>query len=109
MVVKRAIRGQGVAAETPSKVKLPEPKSFAGTRSAKDLENVLWDMEPYFKAAHISEGEKVTITSMYLTGDAKLWWRTQMDNDETDSGRAKIELWETLKELKDQFLPCKTA
>ncbi|GAV69563.1 hypothetical protein CFOL_v3_13064, partial [Cephalotus follicularis] len=94
MVVKRAIRGQGVAAETPSKVKLSEPKSFAGTRSAKDLENFLWDMEQYFKAARIPEGEKVTITSMYLTGDAKLWWRTRMDDGETDSGRAKIELWE---------------
>ncbi|GAV92049.1 hypothetical protein CFOL_v3_35433 [Cephalotus follicularis] len=110
MVMKRAIRGQGVAAETPSKVKFPEPKSFAGTRSAKDLENFLWDMEQYFKAARIPEGEKVTITSMYLTEDAKLWWRTGMDDDENDSGRAKIELWETLKkELKDQFLPCNTA
>lgn len=25
--------------------------------------------------------EQVNITSMYLTGDAKLWWRTRLDDD----------------------------
>jgi hypothetical protein len=29
-------------------------------------------MEQYFKAVHADEEEKVTISSMYLTGDAKL-------------------------------------
>lgn len=58
---------------------VPDPKSFSGTRNAKDLENFLWDMEEYFKAARVPEGEKVRITSMYLTGDAnKLWWRRRM-------------------------------
>ena len=74
------------------------------------LENFLWDMEEYFKAACAPEGEKVRITSMYLTGDAnKLWWRRRMEDD-AYAGRPKIERWEVLKkELKDQFLPCKTA
>lgn len=67
-------------------------------------------MEEYFKAARVPEGEKVRITSMYLTGDAnKLWWRRRMEDD-AYAGRPTIERWEVLKkELKDQFLPCKTA
>ncbi|KAL0364745.1 UNVERIFIED_CONTAM: hypothetical protein Sangu_0572100 [Sesamum angustifolium] len=64
-----------------SKVKVPDPKPFGGARSAKELENFLWDMETYFQAARIPEAEKVSITSMYLTGDAKLWWRTRLSDD----------------------------
>ena len=55
-----------------TKVKVPEPKLFNGVRSAKDLENFLWDMEQYFKATRVLDQEMVTITSMYLSGDAKL-------------------------------------
>ena len=54
--------------------------------NAKELENFLWDMEQFFKVAHIPDGEKVSITSMYLTGDAKLRWRTRMEDD-AESGR----------------------
>ncbi|KAK4394404.1 hypothetical protein Sango_1911200 [Sesamum angolense] len=86
-----------------SKVKVPDPKPFDGARSAKELENFLWDMETYFQAARIPEAEKVSITSMYLTGDAKLWWRTRLFDD-TRANRDKIETWDVLKkELKDQL------
>ncbi|OIT32333.1 hypothetical protein A4A49_63357 [Nicotiana attenuata] len=34
-----------------TKVEIPEPKEFNGARSAKKLENFLWDMEQYFHAA----------------------------------------------------------
>ncbi|RVW60334.1 Transposon Tf2-2 polyprotein [Vitis vinifera] len=57
--------------EAPSKVRVPKPKGFNGNRNAKELENFLWDIEQFFKAAHVPDGEKVSITSMYLTGDAK--------------------------------------
>ena len=41
------------------------------------------------------------LSSMYLTGDAKLWWRTRSEDDV----RPKIQTWEMLKrELKEQFL-----
>jgi hypothetical protein len=44
---------------------------------------------------------------MYLSGDAKLWWRTREDDD---SGKLKITTWEALqKKLRDQFLPYNTA
>ena len=88
-----------------AKVRMPEPKPFGGARNAKDLENFLWDMEQYFIAARIPVGEQVTITTMYLSGDGKLWWRTR-SSDAAAAGRLKIERWEILKkELKDQFLP----
>ena len=56
-----------------AKVRVPEPKPFGDVRNAKDLKNFLWDMEQYFIAARIPIGEQVTITTMYLSGDAKLW------------------------------------
>ncbi|KAK3205899.1 hypothetical protein Dsin_019945 [Dipteronia sinensis] len=44
---------------------------------------------------------------MYLSGDAKLWWRTRMTGDPSDV-MPSIVVWESLKkELNDQFLPCK--
>ncbi|RVW31327.1 hypothetical protein CK203_103435 [Vitis vinifera] len=43
-----------------SKVQVPEPKGFNDNRNAKELENFLWDMEQFFKAAHVPDGEKVT-------------------------------------------------
>ena len=58
--------------EVATKVKVLEPKHFNGARSAKDLENFVWDIEQYFKAAKVPDQEKVTITSMYLSRDAKL-------------------------------------
>ena len=105
-VLKKAIlQGASPATDAPPKVRVPEPKGFSGNRNAKELENFLWDMEQFFQAAHVAEGEKVQITSMYLTGDAKLWWRTRVEDDK-ESGRPQITTWETLKkEIKDQFLP----
>ena len=67
--------------DAPSKVCVPEPKGFGGARNEKELENFWWDMEQFFKAAHVPDGEKVSITSMYLSSDVKLWWRTRMGND----------------------------
>lgn len=91
------------------KLKVPEPQPFQGKRNAKHLENFLFDMEQYFEAAKIADADKVSITSMYLSDDAKLWWRTRV-NDTMSSGRPPVETWEDLKkELKDQFLPGNTA
>lgn len=51
------------------------------------------------------EGEgKVSTATMYLSGDAKLWWRTRYED--MKNGRCTIDSWEDLKrELKNQFLP----
>ncbi|KAK9168819.1 hypothetical protein Syun_000959 [Stephania yunnanensis] len=109
-LLKRAVGGSSeVAVVVKSRTKVPEPKKFSGKRSAKELENFIWDMEQYFATVGMEESQKVVLTSMYPEGDAKLWWRTRVDDD-TAAGRPKIVDWEVLKrELKDQFLPTNAA
>ena len=105
-LVKKVVAGSAHGPDVSHKVKVPEPKLFGGARSAKELENFLWNMEKYFKAARILDDEKVLITSMYLFGDVKLWQRTQA----IDETRSMIETWGILeKKLKDQFLLCNSS
>ncbi|KAA0026251.1 uncharacterized protein E5676_scaffold343G00260 [Cucumis melo var. makuwa] len=88
-----------------TKVKVPEPKPFCGARDAKALENFIFDLEQYFKATNtVTEEAKVTLTTMYLCKDVKLWWRFRyMDIQE---GRCTIDTWDVLKkELCSQFFP----
>jgi hypothetical protein len=92
-----------------SKPRVPEPKSFGGARNSKELENCLWDMKQYFGVAKIGANEQVNIAAMYLSGDAKLWWRTRIKED-LNAGRPRIDTWDRLKqELKEQFLPNNTS
>ena len=106
---KTVLQGSSSGPKAPSKVRVPEPKGFNGNKNGKELENFLWDMEQLFKAAHIPDGDKLSITNIYLTGDAKLWWRTKTEDD-AKFERPQITTWETLKkELKDQFLPTNIA
>ena len=105
-MVKKAIQGQASGGVEASKIKVLELKSFSGTRSIKDLENFLWDIEQYFKASHVSGVEKVTMMCMYLKGDAKLRWCNRLEYN-SSSGFPQTVMWETMrKELKSQFLPC---
>ncbi|TXG51561.1 hypothetical protein EZV62_024085 [Acer yangbiense] len=110
VVLRRALNNPNTSKEGPmSKIKVPKPKQFNGSRKAKELENFLWDMERYFKVARIHEREHMSITSMYLSGDAKLWWRTRIADD-LSASKPNIVVWELLKnKLKDQFLPCNTS
>ena len=60
-------------------------------------------MEKYFIAAHVHDDAKVSITTMHLADDAKLWWRTIM-SEQVSTERRKIDSWELRKkQLKDQF------
>ncbi|CAL9071917.1 unnamed protein product, partial [Musa textilis] len=83
----------------------PDPHCYGGARDAKELENFLFDMEQYFRATRPdSEDTKVSIATMYLNGDAKLWWRTRWE--EIQQGRCRVDTWDDLKrELRTQFLP----
>ncbi|MCF8701937.1 hypothetical protein L3054_11180 [Corynebacterium sp. MC-10] len=91
-----------------SKVRIPEPNAYTGSRSAKELENFLYDIEQYFTMARIAEEDKLNIATIYLHGDAKLWWRTR-DSDDVSAGRPRIDSWSKLrKEMRDQFLPSNT-
>ncbi|KAL0410971.1 UNVERIFIED_CONTAM: hypothetical protein Slati_3686800 [Sesamum latifolium] len=67
------------------------------------------DRAPLSKATKVPDAEKVSITSMYLTEDTKLWWRSRL-LDDASANRERIETWDVLKkELNDQFLPCNTS
>ncbi|GAV85609.1 hypothetical protein CFOL_v3_29045, partial [Cephalotus follicularis] len=99
-ILKKALHGSSSRVEGhSSKFKVPEPKSFSGKRDGKCLENFLWDMEQYLEATRVPDIEKVPITSMYLSGDSKLWWRTRVLDNE-NFGRPRIATCDDLvKEL----------
>ena len=42
----------------PPKARVLKPKGFRGARNAKELENFLWDMERFFKAAYVPDDER---------------------------------------------------
>ncbi|KAK2997462.1 hypothetical protein RJ639_025156 [Escallonia herrerae] len=96
-------------AEHASRPQVPEPKSYGGAHDAKEVENFLFDIEQYFRAIRVdSEATKVSMATMYLVGDAKLWWRKKYAEIEDRS--CVINTWDILKrELKSQFLPKNTA
>ena len=110
-VLKEAVAGLVAVADGAGNVgkfrfRVPEPTSYCGDRKAKELENFLWDLEQYFKAAHVPEQERVSVAGMYLSGDAKLWWRTRT----VDDSLPRIETWDDLKHaMQDQFLPTNTS
>ncbi|KAK3036817.1 hypothetical protein RJ639_031295 [Escallonia herrerae] len=83
-------------AEHSSRPRVPEPKSYGGAQQ-------------YFRAIRVdSEATKVSMATMYLVGDAKLWWRKKYA--EIEEGSCVINTWEILKrELKSQFFPENTA
>ncbi|OMO74467.1 reverse transcriptase [Corchorus capsularis] len=94
--------GRGVLASMPTtKVDVPKPKEFKGTRSAKEVDNFLWGMEQYLRASNITdEATKVSTASMYLVDIALLWWRRRA------AATPAIETWEDFKkEFKTQFYP----
>ncbi|KAA0059143.1 uncharacterized protein E6C27_scaffold430G00550 [Cucumis melo var. makuwa] len=103
----RAMANQAPAGGTisASKVKVPEPKPFCGARDAKALENYIFDLEQYFKATNtVAEEAKVTLATMHLSEDAKLWWRSRYVD--IQEGRCTVDTWDALKrELRSQFFP----
>ncbi|KAL6191600.1 hypothetical protein ACLB2K_037990 [Fragaria x ananassa] len=78
-------------------VRVPEPKMFNGERNTKVLENFIWDIKQYFRTTHIAEVEKVSIYSMYLKGDAKLWWRTKVQDAKENEDEHSLDSWDALK------------
>ncbi|GMI86721.1 hypothetical protein HRI_002341400 [Hibiscus trionum] len=94
--------GKSATSSGGQRAKVPEPQRFEGNRDGKELENFLFDMEQYFRAMGTSSKEdKVFGASMYLAGDAKLWWRSTFSN-----GVCSINTWGDLKkELMDLFFP----
>eukprot|EP00253_Pinus_taeda_P018057 PITA_18057 len=103
-VLKRAVRhnsGGGVP-----HVKVKEPESYDGARSAKVLGNFLWDMEQYLERLNLPKGKaQVKVAAQFLTNDAKMWWPRRADqiiNGSADD----ITSWEDMKKaLQSHFSP----
>ncbi|KAL0439547.1 UNVERIFIED_CONTAM: hypothetical protein Slati_2437700 [Sesamum latifolium] len=79
--------------------------AYNGARDAKEVENFLFDIEQYFLAANVEdETRKVSTATMYLTGDAKLWWRTKYA--EIQANQVRLDTWALLREaIREQFFP----
>ncbi|KAL2245836.1 UNVERIFIED_CONTAM: hypothetical protein Sindi_2851800 [Sesamum indicum] len=62
-------------------------------------------MEQYFLAANVRDkARKVGTATMYLTGDAKLWWRTKFAEIQTH--QIQLDTWTLLREaIREQFFP----
>ncbi|ERM96038.1 hypothetical protein AMTR_s00129p00080010 [Amborella trichopoda] len=56
------------------KVRVLEPKTFNGSRDARELDNFLWQIKRYFKAMSLVDKRATVHTAMmYLTDVATLW------------------------------------
>ncbi|KAK3027447.1 hypothetical protein RJ639_041053 [Escallonia herrerae] len=85
----------------PRRKKMPELRSYDGTREARQVDNLFWHLERYFEALDIDdEKEKVQMVVIYLNDTAALRWRRRY----TDGYNVKT--WEKFKhELQRQFYP----
>ncbi|CAL1360791.1 unnamed protein product [Linum trigynum] len=104
-LVKRAMANRPAIAQPTSTMEIPRPKSFQGSRNARELENFLWSLEQYFEASGIrDENTKVKTAPLYLSDVAMLWWRrTQGD---INKGTCVMESCDDFKrEIKRQFYP----
>ncbi|KAF2316823.1 hypothetical protein GH714_042164 [Hevea brasiliensis] len=104
LLMKAASNTNGGAFEM-GKAKIPEPKSFGGARDAREVDNFIFDMELYFTATkNDSDAGQLKMVPMYLANDAKLWWRTKVE--QSISGQCSIITWDDFKKaLKAQFYP----
>ena len=71
----------------------------------KISEPFIFNLEQYFKVTSaVTEEAKVTLATMHVFEDAKLWWRSQYID--IQEGCCTIDTWDTLKkELRSQSFP----
>ncbi|KAK3016633.1 hypothetical protein RJ639_006022 [Escallonia herrerae] len=92
--------------------------NLEATDNARYAENMEWEgrfqelqdqVEHHARHVEVdSEATKVSMATMYLVGDAKLWWRKKYV--EIEDGTCVINTWDILKrELKSQFFLENTA
>ncbi|KAK8314289.1 hypothetical protein V6Z12_D01G162200 [Gossypium hirsutum] len=107
LMIYKADLSNGVLSSRPKQqaMDVPKPEKFKGARSARDVDNFLWEMKQYFRAMGIEDdATKVNTALIYITDVALLWWRRR-STDEKRGGTA-IGTWEEFQgELKKQFYP----
>ncbi|KAL0437388.1 UNVERIFIED_CONTAM: hypothetical protein Sradi_0446700 [Sesamum radiatum] len=105
-LLQRAVSNAPVVAhDVGARLRISEPKAYGGARDVKEVENFLFNMEQYFLTANVvDEARKVSTATMYLTGDAKLWWRTKYA--EIQANQVRLDTWDLLWEaIRVQFFP----
>lgn len=84
-----------------------EPLPFNGIRDSKcqgSKTSGTWN-STLIKAVRAPFDDQVTMATMYLSGDAKLWWRTRYEDVLED--RCEINAWEELnRKLKERSSSC---
>ncbi|KAI5681852.1 hypothetical protein M9H77_03080 [Catharanthus roseus] len=102
---KAALAGPTTSIVEYRRVDIPKPKSFAGTRNAREVDNFLWGLEQYFDVVGIiDDGAKIKSAALYLTDTAMLWWRRRQED--IKRGMCSITTIDDFKgELKGKFYP----
>ena len=98
---------QGVQQGQPAgRMEVPKPKAFNGARSAREIDNWLYQMERYFDATfQLDDATKLRTIPLYLGDVPTLWWR-RVTEDVARGRRGAIATWQEFKgELKRQFYP----
>ncbi|KAH9625103.1 hypothetical protein KSS87_018092 [Heliosperma pusillum] len=105
VVCRAAVAGSSTPREASTRIKVPQPPKFNGSRDAKEIDNFLWCVERYFDALQVRDDvTKITTASMYLAEDAILWWRRRQG--ELKQGLCQIRTWDDFKvDFKKQFYP----
>ena len=104
-IYKTELSTRVMATHEAPRMEVPKPHTFTGRRDVKELDNYLWHMERYFEAIALTdEAAKVRTATLYLTGNATLWWRRRFM--EIEKGTCTIDTWVDFKrEIKKQFYP----
>lgn len=85
---------------------IPAPKPFNGVRKEEDISDFLYDLDRYFEYLGTPEERRVFMASLYLAGDAKIWWRQRSAED---AKWPPATLQEFVQELKATFMPHNTS
>ncbi|KAH7677063.1 hypothetical protein IHE45_07G057400 [Dioscorea alata] len=86
-----------------SKIDVPRPKPYNGSRNAKEIDNYFWGLEQYFKAHGLEEAKKVDSVALYLTDAAMIWWRRCWGDNE--NGTLTINTFEDFKKELMNAIP----
>ncbi|KAG8482444.1 hypothetical protein CXB51_024068 [Gossypium anomalum] len=103
-VYKAALRNEILISRPKQQaMNVPKLENFKGVRSAREVDNFLWEMKQYFQRMSIKDDAiKVNTASIYFTDVALLWWRCR-STDKKRNGNA-IGTWkEFQRDLTKQF------
>jgi hypothetical protein len=88
------------------RMEVPKPKAYNGERSAREIDNFLYQVERYFDATfQLDDASKLRTIPLYLGDIPTLWWR-RVTEDVARERCTAITTWRGFKdELKKQFYP----